>query len=164
MRHDLAGGPLLDLGTYPVAFAHWVLGNPVRVLATGQAHPAGVNGQASAILVNADDNEALVHCTIFSDTPTTGVIAGTAATLTIPGPYYQPGDMTLTSVDGDVLRWTEPAVAHDALHFEAAEVARRISAGEAGSPLRTIADSVATMAIIDEMRAQVGIVFDEERE
>jgi predicted dehydrogenase len=162
MRHDLAGGPLLDLGTYPVALAHWVLGNPVQVLAAGQAHPAGVNGQASAILTNAGGNQALVHCTIFSDTPTTGVIAGTAATLTIPGPFYQPGDMTLTSVDGRVLSWTEPAVAHDALHFEAAEVARRISAGQTGSPLRTIADSIATMAIIDEMRAQIGIVFDEE--
>ncbi|MET0964864.1 MAG: Gfo/Idh/MocA family oxidoreductase [Nakamurella sp.] len=163
MRHDLAGGPLLDLGTYPVAFAQWVLGNPVRVLATGQPHPAGVNGRASAILVNTDGNEALVHCTIFSGTPTTGVIAGTAATLTIPGPYYQPGNMELTSVDGEVLSWTEPAVSHDALHFEAAEVARRISAGETGSPLRPIADSIATMAIIDEIRAQIGIVFDEER-
>jgi len=69
----------------------------------------------------------------------------------------------LTSVDGEVLSWNEPAVSHDALHFEAAEVARRISAGETGSPLRTIADSIATMAIIDEMRAQIGIVFDEER-
>ncbi|MET0863249.1 MAG: Gfo/Idh/MocA family oxidoreductase [Nakamurella sp.] len=163
MRHDLAGGPLLDLGTYPVAFAQWVLGNPVRVLATGQPHPAGVNGQASAILVNSDGNEALVHCTIFSGTPTTAVIAGSAATLTIPGPYYQPGSMTLTSVDGAQLSWTEPAVAHDALHFEAAEVARRISAGESGSPLRTLADSIATMAIIDEMRQQIGIVFNEER-
>ena len=44
-----------------------------------------------------------INTTIFSTTPTTGVIAGTAATLTIPGPYYQPGDMTLTSNTGQVL-------------------------------------------------------------
>jgi predicted dehydrogenase len=27
-RPELAGGPLLDLGTYPIAFACWLLGAP----------------------------------------------------------------------------------------------------------------------------------------
>ena len=39
LRADLAGGPLLDLGTYPVSFATWVLGEPERVLADGPAAP-----------------------------------------------------------------------------------------------------------------------------
>jgi myo-inositol 2-dehydrogenase / D-chiro-inositol 1-dehydrogenase len=30
---DAVIGPLLDLGTYPVSFATWVLGPPARVLA-----------------------------------------------------------------------------------------------------------------------------------
>ena len=59
LRADLAGGPLLDLGTYPVSFATWVLGAPARVLATGQPHPAGVNGQASMILADAAENQAV---------------------------------------------------------------------------------------------------------
>src|SRR6185312_16465097 len=50
LRHDLAGGPMLDLGTYPVSFAQFVLGPPARIQAAGQPHPAGVNGQVSAIL------------------------------------------------------------------------------------------------------------------
>ena len=163
MRHDLAGGPLLDLGTYPISFAAWILGAPTTILASGQPHPAGVNGQASAILTDAGGNQALINTTVFSNTPTTGVIAGTAATLTIPGPYYQPGDMTLTSNTGAVLQYTEPAIAHEGLHFEAAEVARCITAGLAQSPLRPLADSIATMRIVDEIRRQLGIVFDEER-
>jgi len=162
MRHDLAGGPLLDLGTYPVSFATWILGEPQRVLAAGQSHPAGVNGQVAAILSGADGNLASLTTTIFSNTPTAAVVAGTAATLTIPGPFYQPGDMTLTSPRGDVLTWSEPQIAHEGLHFEAAEAARRIAAGDLESPLRTMHDSIATMRVIDEIRRQLGIVFNEE--
>jgi predicted dehydrogenase len=163
MRHDLAGGPLLDLGTYPISFATWILGEPAAVLAAGQGHPAGVNGQVSAVLSDAAGNQAVLNTTIFSTTPTTGVIAGTRATLTIPGPFYQPGDMTLTSAVGEVLTYSEPAIGHDGLYFEAAEVARCITAGLLESPLRPLADSIATMRVVDEIRRQLGIVFDEER-
>jgi predicted dehydrogenase len=163
LRADLAGGPLLDLGTYPVSFATWVLGAPARVLATGQPHPAGVNGQASMILTDAADNQAVLHTTLFSITPTTGMIAGTTATLTIDGPFYQPGPMTLTDVRGRALIWDEPRIAHEALHFEAAEVARCIAAGALESPLRPLADSIATIAVLDEVRRQIGVVFAEER-
>lgn len=163
MRHDLAGGPLLDLGTYPISFVHWILGEPVTIQAAGQPHPAGVNGQASAIVTDPGGNQGVINTTLFSTTPTTGVIAGTAATLTIPGPYYQPGPMTLTSALGDVLRYDEPAIGHEGLFYEAAEVARCISAGRRESPLRTLADSVATMRVVDEIRRQIGVVFNEER-
>ncbi len=108
------------------------------MLAAGQPHPAGVNGQVSAVLTDAAGNQAVLNTTIFSTTPTTGVIAGTAATLTIPGPYYQPGDMTLTSATGEVLTYSEPAIGHDGLYFEAAEVARCITAGLLESPLRPL--------------------------
>jgi predicted dehydrogenase len=163
MRHDLAGGPLLDLGTYPISFAGWILGEPAAVLAAGQLHPAGVNGQASAVLSDAAGNQAVLNTTIFSSTPTTAVVAGTQATLTIPGPFYQPGDMTLTSATGAVLTYSEPAIGHDGLYFEAAEVARCIGAGMLETPLRPVADSIATMRVVDEIRRQLGIVFDEER-
>jgi predicted dehydrogenase len=164
LRPELAGGPLLDLGTYPVSFANWVLGPPVNVLAAGQPHPAGVNGQASAILSDDAGNQAVLHTTILSNTPTTGVIAGSQATLTIPGPFYQPGGFTVTPFSGaGPLTYAEPQTTHDALHFEAAEVARCVTEGRTESPLRPLADSIATMRVIDEIRRQLGIVFDEER-
>jgi len=46
----LAGGPLLDLGTYPVALATALLGDAERVLASGQDVPSGVTGQTSIVL------------------------------------------------------------------------------------------------------------------
>lgn len=162
LRHDLAGGPMLDLGTYPVSFAQFVLGAPTEVLAAGRPHPAGVNGQVSAIL-GSEVAQAVVHTTVFANTPTTGAICGTAATLAIPGPFYQPGPMTLTSVSGASLAYVEPAIAHEGLFYEAAEAARCIRQGRTESTLRPVADSIATLATMDEMRRQVGQAFDEER-
>jgi predicted dehydrogenase len=164
MRPELAGGPLLDLGTYPVAFATWVLGAPERVLAAGQPHDAGVNGQAAAILSDARGNQALVHTTLFSNTPTAATVAGTHGTLTLQGPFYRPGNILLTSAAGDRrLRFTEPQMGHDALHFEAAEVARCVAAGRLESAIRPLADSVITLRVLDEIRSQSGVIFQEER-
>ena len=60
------------------------------------------------------------------------------------------------------MRWTEPPIAHEALYVIAIEAAHRIAAGETGTPLRPLADSVATLDVIDEARRQVGITFVEE--
>ncbi|MEU3339456.1 Gfo/Idh/MocA family protein [Streptomyces sp. NPDC002144] len=160
LRPDLAGGPLLDLGTYPLSLATWVLGAPAGTTAQGQPHPAGVNGQVSAVLRDTDGNQAVLHTTLFSDTPTSATIAGTHATLTLPGPFYQPGDLLLTpSGGGTPLTVTEPRTAHDALYFEAAETAWRISSGDRETPLRPLADSVTTLRAMDEIRALCGITF-----
>jgi predicted dehydrogenase len=105
-----------------------------------------------------------VHTTLFANTPTTATIAGTRGTLTLAGPFYKPGDLVLTSADGERrLGYTEPPVAHDALYFEAAEVARCIATGQLESPIRPLADSITTMAALDEIRRQCGIAFPGER-
>lgn len=163
-RHDLAGGPLLDLGTYPLALASWVLGPPEQVLAVGQAVPGGeVNGQVSVVLRHRGDAQSTINTTIMADTPTQAVLAGTRATLVLDGPFYTPGDLLLVSAGKEsTLRWTEPPIAHEALHVTAVEAARRIVAGETGTPMRPLTDSVATLSVIDEVRRQIGLTFVEE--
>ena len=123
-RHDLAGGPLLDLGTYPLALASWVLGAPEQVLAVGQDVPGGeVNGQVSAVLRHAGGAQSTISTTMMADTPTQAVLAGTQATLVIEGPFYTPGDLVLVSAGKDsTLRWTEPAIGHRALYVTAVEL------------------------------------------
>jgi predicted dehydrogenase len=106
---------------------------------------------------------AELHTTLLSDTPTTATVAGTDGTLFLPGPFYQPGDMVFTSAAGDRrLTYTEPQTSHDALHFEAAEVARCIAAGELESPLRPVGDSLQTLRVMDEIRKQIGAALPDE--
>jgi len=68
-----------------------------------------------------------------------------------------------TSVDGSSqLTFREPAVGHEALYFQAAEVARCIDAGRRESSVPPLAESIATLEVLDEIRRQIGVVFDEE--
>jgi predicted dehydrogenase len=163
-RHDLAGGPLLDLGTYPIALTSWVLGAPEQVTAIGQDVPGGeVNGQVSALLRHPGGGQSVISTTIMADTPTRAILAGTRATLEIEGPFYTPGNLVLTAAGrSSTLRWNETAIEHRALYVTAVEAARRIGAGETTTPLRPLADSVATLRVIDDVRRQLGIAFVEE--
>jgi predicted dehydrogenase len=163
-RRDLAGGPLLDLGTYPLALANWVLGAPEHIFAVSQEVPGGeVNGQVSTVLQHTDGAQSVINTTIMADTPIQAVIAGTKATLIIDGPFYTPGNLSLIPAGkGSTLSWSEPPIAHQALYVTAVEAARRITAGETETPLRQLSDSIATLRIIDEIRRQIGVTFIEE--
>ena len=159
MRPELAGGPMLDLGTYPVTLATWVLGAPKEVVAVGTPAPSGVNGQLTMGMTTAAGATASLVVSMLADTPSLASITGALGRIDLGGPFYRPGPVALTQRDGTDLRWDEPRVDHGGLHFEAAEVARRITAGETGSPLRPWADTVATLEVMDRVRAEAGIDF-----
>ena len=164
MRADMAGGPLLDLGTYPVALATKILGQPVGIMASGQPAPSGVNGQASVVLTHAAGEQSVLHTTLFSHTPCAAVIAGSLGTLTIPGAFYAPGNFTLTANDGVTeLHWREEANRYEQLFHEVVHFAYCIGQGSTESPIRPVLDSIVTLQTIDEVRRQLGIVFNEER-
>ncbi len=164
LLREQAGGPMLDLGTYPVAFATWVLGRPSRLAALAQAHPSGVHAQTAAVLGYDDGAGALavLHASLAAATPNAGEISGELGTLTLDAPFYHPGGLTLRLRDGRSARYEEPRIGHEGLHFEAAEVARCLAAGLAESPLRPLADSVLTLEVMDEIRRQTGDGFDME--
>jgi predicted dehydrogenase len=157
----LAGGPLLDLGTYPVSLLTGILGVPDRVLGVAQADPSGVHGQLSAILTDREGRQGTVSTTLYGITPTNAVIVGTEGTIRFDGCFYMPGSFDLASADESRrLRYEESPGRHfEGLHYEAAEVARRIAAGDLETPRRPLDASLATMATLDMIRASAGIDF-----
>lgn len=164
MRADMAGGPLLDLGTYPVAFATKTLGAPTKIQAFGQWAPSGVNGQASILLAHERDAQSVLHTTLFSHTPCQAVIAGSEGTVTIPGSFYAPGNFFIAD-NGNVVRleYREPPSRYRQLYHEAIHFAECVVEGRLESPIRPLADSITTLKTLDEVRRQLGIVFNEER-
>jgi predicted dehydrogenase len=157
---DLAGGALLDLGIYPVSFAAFVQGTPTSVQASGTLTRTGVDGQVSAVLGSASGLQAVVTTTLFAKTPTTAAISGTRARIEIPGDFYSAQPVTLIHRDGERLTWDDnPLLGHQGLAFEAAELARVVGEGRSGSELLPLAETVAIMGTMDELRRQVGAVL-----
>ncbi|NHA69337.1 gfo/Idh/MocA family oxidoreductase, partial [Phycicoccus sp. CMS6Z-2] len=144
-------------------FATWTLGAPDVVTAVATPAPTGVNGSLAIALGTPSGATASLHTSILADSATTAAVIGTDARVDLHSRYYLPGPMTLHQYEGPSLAWAEAEaeVEHDALHFEAAETARRIVDGERGSPLRPWADTVSTLEVMDRVRAATGLTFDD---
>jgi predicted dehydrogenase len=156
----LAGGALLDLGIYPVSFAHLVLGDFESVTATGQLTELGVDAQDAITVTTAAGGMGVLGTTMLVKTPTTASLCGTRGRLEIDGDFYgSHAVVRLVASDGSELDRFEPRDPTHGLHFQAAEVARRIDAGELESPLMPLDETVAIMTALDQVRAQVGVRF-----
>lgn len=154
---NLAGGALLDLGVYPVAFAHDVFGPPASVLAAGALTDTGVDGQVSALLGYGDRRQAVLNATQWAKTPTTGVVAGTEGRIEIRSDFYRPTTFEVIRDDGT--RWTWDRPVDGGFQFQIAEVARRVAEGALESPRMSHRHTLEIMATMDEIRRQLGVRF-----
>ena len=156
----LAGGALLDLGIYPISFAHLVLGGFAGVEATGVLAQTGVDAQESVTVTSETGALGLLGASMLTKTPTTASICGTAARLDVDGDFYQHGrTVRLVAPDGTELDSFTAADRDHGLHFEAAEVARRITAGDLESTLMPLDETVAIMGVLDSVRDQLGVRY-----
>jgi predicted dehydrogenase len=156
----LAGGALLDLGVYPVSFAHFALGAFESVTATGVLTDLGVDSQESITVRTATHALGLLGTTMLTKTPTVATVCGTRARLDIGGDFYTTGvPVRLFTPDGELHdEYAFPVQGHR-LDFEAAEVARCVSAGLSESPLLPWSETIAVMETMDEVRRQVGVRY-----
>lgn len=153
----LAGGALLDLGVYPVSFAHDLLGAPDAVLAAGTLTETGVDGQVSIVLSYGARTQATLSTTLWAKTPTVALISGTEGSIEVAGPFYGPSSFQVTRVDGR--RWTFEQPGTQGLQYEAAEVARRVAAGDVESPRMSWQGTLEVIRTLDEVRRQIGVAY-----
>lgn len=152
---DLAGGAMLDLTVYPISFAHDLLGAPDEIVALGTRTDTGVDASEAISLRYGDTALALLGASLTAATPNAAVVTGSAGRVEIAGTFYAPTTLTIRSREGE-LRQVRPAVG-SGFEYQAAEVARRVHAGERESPLHTWAGTVEVMATMDEARRQLGV-------
>jgi predicted dehydrogenase len=154
----LAGGALLDLGIYPVSFAHLVLGKPDKVRATGVLTEKGVDAQTSAIFDYKNGAQAVITTTLVAGTSCRATIAGTLGRIEIDTTFYNPAAMRVVMRDGTVTEYPNNYRGHG-LREQAAELERMIRNSEIESPLLTHKMSIEIMQTLDEIRSQIGLKY-----
>ncbi|WP_062304961.1 Gfo/Idh/MocA family protein [Demequina subtropica] len=157
---ELAGGALLDLGVYPIAFAHDLLGVPERITASGRLRETGVDGQVSVVF-DYPGAQAILTTTMEVRTPNVALIGGTEGYVEVHDTFYTPTSFTVTKADGTTSFFDGDVP--NGFQYEAAEVARCIVAGDTESALLTLDHSIEVMEIMDEVRAQIGLVYPNEQ-
>jgi predicted dehydrogenase len=154
---ELGGGALLDLGVYPVTFAHLFLGPPDHIQAWGGLFPEGTD-ESTGILLGYDGGAvASLYCGLRGATAGRAVVAGTDGRIEIAGRFHCPAEFTL--VRGDEATRIEAPFAGNGMNYEAAEVMRCLRAGLLESPLVPHADTLAVLATLDEVRSQIGVSY-----
>ena len=155
---SLAGGALLDLGIYPVSFAHMVLGAPARITATGVLTEKGVDSQTSTIFDYENGAQAVLTTTLITGTPCRATIAGTLGRIEIDRTFYNPANMRLVMQDGTTTEYPNTYKGHG-LREQAAELERMVRNGEIESLLLTHKMSIEIMQSLDEIRNQIGLRY-----
>ena len=155
---SLAGGALLDLGIYPVSFAHMILGNPSKITASSVLTDKGVDGQTSMIFDYADGAQAILNTTMIEQTPCRAVVAGVNGWLEIDRTFYNPTSMRVTLSDGSVTQYPNTYTGHG-LREEAEAFKKLVLSGQTQSELLSWKDTVDIMQTLDAVRSHIGLRY-----
>src|SRR5216683_608486 len=149
---DLAGGALLDLGVYPIAFGSMLLGEPDLVRALTTPAPTGVDANTAVIARYPGGAVGLYQCGLWAGSPVTATITGTGGYITV-GPFFpRPESFTVYPAGAEPRTHSITLDGHG-YTYQAAEVARCLRAGLTQSPLMPLAETLATMRTLDSVRA-----------
>ena len=155
---SLAGGALLDLGIYPVSFAHMILGNPTKITASGVLTDKGVDGQTSMIFDYADGAQAVLSTTMVEQTPCRAVVAGVNGWLEIDRVFYTPTSMRVNLFDGSVTHYPNTYKGHG-IREEAEVFKQLVLSGKQQSEILNWNDTVDIMKTLDTVRSHIGLRY-----
>jgi predicted dehydrogenase len=155
---SLAGGALLDLGIYPVSFAHMILGNPEKITASAVLTDKGVDAQTSMIFDYADGAQAILTTTMIEQTPCRAVVAGVNGWLEIDRTFYNPTSMRVVLFDGSVTQYPHTYTGHG-LREQAEAFKKLVQSGKTQSEILTWKDTVDIMGTLDAVRSQIGLRY-----
>ncbi len=155
---QLAGGALLDLGIYPISFAHMILGNPTSITSTAVMTEQGVDAQTSMIFTYDTGAQAVLTTTMIEQTPCRAVVAGLHGWLEIDRTFYNPASLRVVLNDGSVTEYPSTYTGHG-LREQAESFKHIVQSGALESEVLTWKDTVDIMKSMDTVRSQIGLKY-----
>ena len=153
-----AAGALLDLGVYPVSFAHLVYGAaPTAVSGQMRATDRGVDAQSSLLLSFPAGGQAVLTSAIDVQVPHQARLYGPEGAIVVDD-FFHPSAYTIHPRGGPARRIERPFPG-SGYQFEIAEVAACLGDGRRESIRRPLADTLAVMATMDAVRDSWGLRY-----
>ncbi|MFM2137187.1 MAG: hypothetical protein RJA84_315 [Actinomycetota bacterium] len=154
----LAGGALLDLGIYPISFAHMILGNPLSINSSAVMTNKGVDAQTSMIFTYESGAQSVLTTTMIEQTPCRAVVAGLHGWLEIDRTFYNPASMRVILNDGSVTQYPSTYTGHG-LREQAESFKQLVQSGKLESEILSWQDTIDIMTTMDAVREQIGLKY-----
>jgi predicted dehydrogenase len=159
----LGAGALLDMGIYPLTFAHLMLGPADAWAATAALDERGFDMDVALAGRHGVAVSALT-ASMTSVSPRTATIATDTGRLDLPTNFHHPTYAVWTPTDGEPERIEAPEpIIGTGLGNEAAHVPECLHAGRLESPLVPHAQTLTLIRQMDEIRRQIGVSYPSER-
>jgi predicted dehydrogenase len=156
----LAGGALLDLGVYPIAFADHVLGPLSDVASRGVLTPEKVDATVGVTAFGGQGTLGRMTATMAAATACTAFVAGTDARIEMDTAFYTTATtLRLVASDGTLLDTWTPDPREHGFRYQIAEVARAVVAGRTETWSVPWEATRRVMAVMDEVRRQIGVAY-----
>jgi predicted dehydrogenase len=156
---ELGGGALLDLGVYPVSFASQLFGPPQSVQAAATLKETGADAQVATMFRYPGGQIATTYSASTSPGPNVAVVVGTAGRIELDRVWYMATGLRVYDAAGTLVEDFHPAVMGRGMHLQADEAERLVDAGQIASDILPPQETVAIMATLDEIRAQIGVRY-----
>ncbi|MCB0490154.1 MAG: Gfo/Idh/MocA family oxidoreductase [Cyclobacteriaceae bacterium] len=155
----LGGGALLDIGIYPIYFSLLTLGIPTRIQASARMTPTGVDSYCAMLFDYANKTQALLDCTLEADTPTEAYIYGSKGHIKIHNRFHHPEKLSLYR-NKELVQEIE--IKHSGFGYlhEIEEVNHCIKNNLIESPKLPHAMSSNLVSVMDQVRREIGLVYD----
>lgn len=150
----LAGGALLDVGVYVLAYASMVFGRPAQVQAVAHIGETGVDEQVAMALKYPGGQIASLTCAVRTPSPQGARIDGTEGAIEIPAFWRAPVARLIRPKEDPV-----EATGAFGFQYEIAEAMACLTAGMTESPNMPLDETLAIAETMDAVRRQIGVRY-----
>lgn len=157
----LTGGSLLDIGIYPLFISKLVLGLPKTIKASATFAPTGVDMNCTMIATYDSGATATLFSTFAAKTDTTCTIYGTKGKVFIHSRFHETTGITL-EIEGQEPQVFETERLGWGYSYEAEAVQADLRVGKLENDWVSHQHSTEMMALMDEIRKQIGLVYPNE--
>jgi predicted dehydrogenase len=161
LNPELGAGALLDMGIYPLTFAHLMLGPAEELHGIASLSMDGIDLDVAIIGRYAGGALATMSASMTSWSSRAASVATDLGRIDVPDQFHHPHYAVLTPADGgDTVRigGDEPLIGRG-YGNEIAEVGRCLAAGLRESPMVPHAQTLALIGAMDDVRRQIGVRY-----